>query len=146
MEGYDWILDLFTPHRITSNYSAIADLQTLQVTAANTKSSAASNVFNSRFLITDVNSRYSSASRALVLPVRRIFRKWTLINSSQLNVKVKVKIKLRLKVSQSVSQSVSQWGSCPDIYYCLTVTVLLLWDALSDERTGPPKRPGVLLI
>jgi hypothetical protein len=23
-----------------------------------------------------------------------------------------------------------------DIYYCLTVTVLLLWGALSDERTG----------
>jgi hypothetical protein len=28
------------------------------------------------------------------------------------------------------------WGSWPDIYYCLTVTVLFLWEALSDERTG----------
>jgi hypothetical protein len=28
------------------------------------------------------------------------------------------------------------WGSWPDIYYCLTVTVLFLWGALSDERTG----------
>jgi hypothetical protein len=28
------------------------------------------------------------------------------------------------------------WGSWPDIYYCLTVTVLFLWVALSDERTG----------
>jgi hypothetical protein len=27
------------------------------------------------------------------------------------------------------------WGSCPDIYYCFTVTVLFLWGALSDERT-----------
>jgi hypothetical protein len=27
-------------------------------------------------------------------------------------------------------------GSWPDIYYCLTVTVLFLWGALSDERTG----------
>jgi hypothetical protein len=28
------------------------------------------------------------------------------------------------------------WGSRPDIYYSLTVTVLFLWGALSDERTG----------
>jgi hypothetical protein len=28
------------------------------------------------------------------------------------------------------------WGSWPDIYCCLTVTVLFLWGALSDERTG----------
>jgi hypothetical protein len=28
------------------------------------------------------------------------------------------------------------WGSWPDIDYCLTVTVLLMWGALSDERTG----------
>jgi hypothetical protein len=38
--------------------------------------------------------------------------------------------------SQSVSQSVLVsspiWGSWPDIYYCLTVTVLLLWGALGD--------------
>jgi hypothetical protein len=38
----------------------------------------------------------------------------------------------------SVSQSVSQsWcRGPPDIYCCLTVTVLLLWGALSEERTG----------
>jgi hypothetical protein len=34
---------------------------------------------------------------------------------------------------QSVSKS---WCRAPDIYYCLTVTALFLWDALSDERTG----------
>jgi hypothetical protein len=28
------------------------------------------------------------------------------------------------------------WCSWPDIYYSLTVTVLFLWGALSDERTG----------
>jgi hypothetical protein len=28
------------------------------------------------------------------------------------------------------------WSSWPDIYYCLTVTVLFLWGARSDERTG----------
>jgi hypothetical protein len=42
--------------------------------------------------------------------------------------------------SQSVSQEVlvssSIWGSWPDIYYSLTVTVWFLWGALSDERTG----------
>jgi hypothetical protein len=36
---------------------------------------------------------------------------------------------------QSVSKS---WCRTPaDIYYSLTITVLLLWGALSDERTGP---------
>jgi hypothetical protein len=28
------------------------------------------------------------------------------------------------------------WDPRPDIYYCMTVTVLFLWGALSDERTG----------
>jgi hypothetical protein len=41
---------------------------------------------------------------------------------------VKIKVTVRLTVSQSVSRA--------DIYYCLTVTVLFLWDALSDEKTG----------
>jgi hypothetical protein len=27
------------------------------------------------------------------------------------------------------------WCSWPDIYYCLTVTVLFLWDVFSDKRT-----------
>jgi hypothetical protein len=44
-------------------------------------------------------------------------------------VQVKVKVTLRLTVGQS-------WGSWPDIYYCLTVTVLFLWGALSNERTS----------
>jgi hypothetical protein len=46
---------------------------------------------------------------------------------------LKVKVTLRLIVGQSVSLT---WGSWPDIYYCLTVTVLFLWGVLSDERTG----------
>jgi hypothetical protein len=28
------------------------------------------------------------------------------------------------------------WGLLPDLYYCLTVAGLLIWGALSDERTG----------
>jgi hypothetical protein len=47
------------------------------------------------------------------------------------------KVILRLRsVSQSVFVSSTVWDSWPDIYYCLTVTVLFLWGALSDERMG----------
>jgi hypothetical protein len=28
------------------------------------------------------------------------------------------------------------WGLRPDLYHCLTVVGLLIWGALSDERTG----------
>jgi hypothetical protein len=28
------------------------------------------------------------------------------------------------------------WGLRPDFYYCQTAAVLLMWGALSDERTG----------
>jgi hypothetical protein len=55
----DWILDLVTRLGNTSNYSDIADHHTLQITAANTKSSSARSVFDSRFLVTDVNSANS---------------------------------------------------------------------------------------
>jgi hypothetical protein len=44
---------------------------------------------------------------------------------------MKVKVTLRLTVSQSLSLGVE-----PHIYYSSTVTVLFLWGALSDERTG----------
>jgi hypothetical protein len=39
-------------------------------------------------------------------------------------------------VDQQVLVSNPIWGSWPDIYYSLTVTVLFLWDVLSDDRTG----------
>jgi hypothetical protein len=39
-------------------------------------------------------------------------------------------------VSQFVLVSSCIWSSWPDIYYCLTVTVLFLWGDLSDERKG----------
>jgi hypothetical protein len=51
-------------------------------------------------------------------------------------VSSKVDVTLRLTVSQSVLVSSTIWGLWPDIYYCLTVTVLSLCGALSDERTG----------
>jgi hypothetical protein len=50
-------------------------------------------------------------------------------------LKVKVRVTLRLTVGQSWCRA-AIWCSWPDIYCCLTVTVLLLWGALSDERMG----------
>jgi hypothetical protein len=43
--------------------------------------------------------------------------------------------------SQSASLSWCQapiWGLRPDFYYCQKVAGLLMWGALSDERTGMP--------
>jgi hypothetical protein len=37
---------------------------------------------------------------------------------------------------QSVLVSSPTWGLRPDFYYCQTVTGLLMWGALSNERTG----------
>jgi hypothetical protein len=52
--------------------------------------------------------------------------------------KVKVKVTLRLTVSSSVSFGVKAPSSAHDQIFItvLTVTVLFLWCALSDERTG----------
>jgi hypothetical protein len=56
-------IDHFTTRlRTTSNYSAIANLHALHITAANTKSSSAYSVFTSRFLVTDYTSWDPSAS------------------------------------------------------------------------------------
>jgi hypothetical protein len=41
----------------------------------------------------------------------------------------------------SASLSLNQapiWGLQPDFYYCQSVAGLLMWGALSDERTGLP--------
>jgi hypothetical protein len=64
--------------RTTSNYSVTANLNALQITAANINPSPACNMFNSRFLVTASNSGDYSAPRAQVLPVRLISRNWTL--------------------------------------------------------------------
>jgi hypothetical protein len=65
---------LYTPLETTSNYSANANLHTLQITAVNTKFSPSRSAFNSRSLATASNSGDSSCSRSQVLPVRRISR------------------------------------------------------------------------
>jgi hypothetical protein len=49
--GKDWIFDLLTQFGTARNYGAIIDLHTLQITAANSKSSPAHSVINSCFLV-----------------------------------------------------------------------------------------------
>jgi hypothetical protein len=63
----DYILDLLTPLGTTSNYSAIADLHTLQITTAPAKHFSACYIVTSRYMVTPSNSGDSSASRAQVL-------------------------------------------------------------------------------
>jgi hypothetical protein len=58
-------LDLLAQLGTTSIYNAIADLHISEITPANTMSSSDRSIYNSRFLVTDVNS--SSTSRAHVL-------------------------------------------------------------------------------
>jgi hypothetical protein len=51
----------------------------------------------------------------------------------------KSKSKFLTTDGQSASLSwnkASIWGLRPDLYYCLTIAGLLMWGALSDERTG----------
>jgi hypothetical protein len=81
--GYE-LVNGFTDHLhgykalgTTSNYSATANIYTLQITAENTTSSPACRVFDSRFIATASNSGNSSASCVQVFPVRQTFRNWT---------------------------------------------------------------------
>jgi hypothetical protein len=57
---------LYTRLGTTSNYNAIADLHTLQITKAHAKS--AQSAFSSHFLVTDLNNGDSSASMLTPLP------------------------------------------------------------------------------
>jgi hypothetical protein len=49
---------------------------------------------------------------------------------------VKVKVMSRPTVSRPVCLGIIIWALRPDLYYCQTVADLLMWGALSDERTG----------
>jgi hypothetical protein len=75
----------------------IANLHNLQFTAASTKTSPALSAFNSRVLVTDINSVGSAASRAQVFPLWRISCNWT----------------LSILLSQNHSQSQCQSQSLP---------------------------------
>jgi hypothetical protein len=63
----EFIDHLYTPVGITSNYSAIANLHTLQITIAPAKSFYSLSVFISSSLATASNSGDTSASRAQIL-------------------------------------------------------------------------------
>jgi hypothetical protein len=69
--GLDWVVSFinhfYTPLLTTSNYSAVANPQTLQTTTAPAKSFPDCCVLTSRSLATASNSGDSSASRAQVL-------------------------------------------------------------------------------
>jgi hypothetical protein len=66
---------LYTPLATTRNYSATANIHTLQFTTAHAMAFPAY-VFNSRFLVTASNSGDSSASRAEVLPSPSLVQNW----------------------------------------------------------------------
>jgi hypothetical protein len=104
-------------------------------------------------------------TRRLVFPVTvftamlgNVFQQWTILRSrahvlagcrsshsklllpSQDFPVVKVKVMLRPMV-QSASLPWNKapiWSLRPDLYYCQTVADLLMWAALSDERTDLP--------
>jgi hypothetical protein len=61
-----FIRHLYTQVVTTSNYGAIADLHTLQITRAHAKSSQPA--YTSCFLVTDLNIGDSSASVLMSLP------------------------------------------------------------------------------
>jgi hypothetical protein len=141
-------------------YSAIADLHSLQFTVAYALSFS---IFTSHILATELQESHCHFKSheiffsqpnpflAIILDSVQFLcslahipagwrpesRSSLLDYCSLLSRKSEVKVTLRLTVSQSVSQSVlvssPVWGSWPDIYYFLTATVLFLWGALSDE-------------
>jgi hypothetical protein len=83
-------------------------------------------IFNSRFLSTDCNSGYSSASRAQVLLTQPPMQSSIPLPTFNWTGHVRVEVTLRLTVSQSVRLGLLLFDSYG----------LVLWGALSDERTG----------
>jgi hypothetical protein len=78
---------------------------------------------------------YSSASRSHVVTIRRISRKWTLINW-QLTLWMSELYYDRRSDGHLSWYQATIWGLWPDFYYCQKLAGLLIWGALSDDRTG----------
>jgi hypothetical protein len=83
---------------------------------------------------------YILMSQIWCFPFRRLLRlagsRWRYSNPPPHGYN-QFKVTLRLTVSQSVSLGIEPIrGSWPDTYFSLTITVLFLWGALSDERMG----------
>jgi hypothetical protein len=127
--GLDWWIgftdDLNTPLRTTSNYSANANLHTLQITTAPATLFSACCVFNNHSLATASNSGDSSSSRAHVVSVRRIVRNWT-VNSTIAPSLLSLPCRAQLNCQASMTHSLTNHFTS------------LNWTALS--------RPGVLAL
>jgi hypothetical protein len=86
---------------------------------------------------------YILLSQIWEFPFHRLLRlagsRWrysTPASTRNKNLWVKVKVLLRLTVSQSVSWCRTPFGTHDQLFITVWQTVLLLWGALSDERTG----------
>jgi hypothetical protein len=142
--GLDWWLDLLTTYRslTTSNYSAIANQHTLRITRAHAKFSRSA--FTSRFLVTDLNNFLCSCPHCPAnisqltprLAATSHQPPTLLIDRTQLTAAESESYVTTDGQSASLSWNKAPiWGLRPDIYYCQTVAGLLVWGALSDERT-----------
>jgi hypothetical protein len=78
-------------------------------------------------------------SRSCIIPNLIIYMKLNLIVTKQVGSSQRSKSKSRYNrrsAGQSVLVSRPIWVSCPNINYCLTMTILSMSGALSDERSG----------
>jgi hypothetical protein len=124
----------------TRNYSAISNLHNSQIITAHARSYPACCVFNSRSLATASKSGDPLTSRVQILSEWRL--PYNCLFSSQNPMHNWLGCRVESYVTtdgQSASLSWCQafiWGPRPDFYYCQTVAGLLMWGAVSDERTG----------
>jgi hypothetical protein len=126
---------LYTPLGSTSNYSAIANPRTSQTPKHPLSPFPACCVFISRSLATASNSGVSSASRSQVPPSQPPCR-------TQLSTELTGSSQSQSYITNDGQPASLSWNKAPiwdlrpDRYYCQTVAGLLVWGALSDERTG----------
>jgi hypothetical protein len=113
---------------ITVKYSAIVDFHDLQFTVARTLGFFVS---TSRLLAMDLNIETITSNHYEVFLSATNFPWLSSTKNSEL-------CHLTLKTVQSQSHIApdGQWVRLGVVYYCLTVTVLFLWGALSDERSS----------
>jgi hypothetical protein len=115
----------------TRNYSTTADLHNLQITVRHAKSSSAFSFLTRRFLVTAFNNGYSSD-----LGLK------SSVNGGSLPTKLFFSLESESYVTTDGQLASLSWnkasicGLRPHFYYCHTVAGLLMWGALSDERTG----------
>jgi hypothetical protein len=109
---------------ITCNYNATADFRTLKITP-NLSQHAVSSL--------DV-----SCYRLLTIPIPLLRDSSPLSTAAPFQLPI---LQSQIYVttdcqSASLSSNKALWGLRADLYYCHTVAGLLIWGALSDERTG----------